>query len=130
MAAKHHIEISAEMWEQLEAMFDYVDTDGNGELDAAEVQHAIGKHKGVEWPTEEEVVAWIKGELEKDGDITWKEVKAALNKWAKSQDYEIPKPMWKGIKEAFKMIDADGNGKVTADELKKAFPDYHEEEDA
>jgi len=33
--------------------------------------------------------------------------------------------MWKGIKAGFDAIDANNDGAVTEDELKKAFPSYH-----
>ena len=41
LAKKHGIEIPDEVWDALEGIFDAIDTNGDGELDAAEVKAAI-----------------------------------------------------------------------------------------
>lgn len=82
------------------------------------------EHKDVQWPTENEIIAWVEGELEKDGDITWKEIKKAMKDWAKSQNYEIPKEIWKAMKQGFNMIDADKDGKVVREELEAVFGNH------
>jgi len=75
------------------------------------------------------MIAWVKGELEKDGDITWAEAKGAMEEWAKSQNYAIPEPMMKAAEAGFNAFDSNGDGKVVEEELKAAFPDHDEHEE-
>jgi len=75
------------------------------------------------------MIAWVKGELEKDGDITWAEAKGAMEEWAKSQNYAIPEPMMKAAEAGFNAIDSNGDGKLVEEELKAAFPDHDEHEE-
>jgi len=51
IAAEYGVEIPEEVWTHLEAMFDLVDTNGDGELNAAEVEAVIKAHEGVEFPS-------------------------------------------------------------------------------
>ena len=101
LAKKHGIEIPDAVWEQLEAVFDAIDTDGNGELDAGEVKAAIDHvvkdkedHGEVKLPTKEEVEAWVQAELAKDGSISKAEAAEAISEWADSQGVTIPKEVW------------------------------------
>merc|ERR1712048_1128289 len=127
LAKKHGVEIPDEVWAALEEIFDAIDTDGNGELDAGEVKAALDHvTEGQDWedvqlPTEEEVRAWIHEELAKDGDITKKEAADAVKAWANSQGVVVPKEVWKALEASFDAVDANGDGKLTAEELEAAF---------
>ena len=104
LAAKHGVTIPDEVWDQLEEIFDAIDTNDDGELDAKEVAAAV-KHyegmKGVKYPTEEEVKAWVESELAKDGSITWDELEKAIFAWAESQGVTIPAEVWEHIYAGF-----------------------------
>merc|ERR1711998_173716 len=52
LATEHGIEISDEDWEELEAAFDAVDTSGDGELDAGEIEAAVASFEGKAPPSE------------------------------------------------------------------------------
>lgn len=108
----------------MEDMFDLVDANKDGAIDQAEIEAMAKKHENVEWPSQDEIIAWVRGELAKDGDITWGEVEAALQEWAASQNYEIPGPMLDAMKQGFEYLDANGDGAVDEHEIRKAFPDF------
>lgn len=103
-----------------------IDTNNDGELDAAEVEAVVNAHENVEFPTEEEIMAWVEGELAKDGSITWDEIEGALDDWAASQNYTIPDQVKNFMKESFKAIDTDNSGDVDRHELEAAFA-HHEQ---
>lgn len=103
-----------------------VDTNKDGEIDIDEMNAVMHAHQNVEWPTEEEVIAWMRGELDKDGNISFDEVKAALEDWAKGQNYTIPEQMWAGIEAGFNYLDANGDGVVDYAELQKVMPHLDE----
>ena len=113
------------MWDELEAMFDAVDTSGDGEIDGAEAAAAMEalnpEGHDVKFPTEAEVEAWVRSELAKDGDITKAEAKGAIDRWAESQGVVIPDEVWDVLEAGFDHIDANSDGKITGDELKAAF---------
>ena len=98
-----------------------VDTNGDGEINIEEMDAVMDAHKDVEWPSEEEVIAWMRGELDKDGNITMDEVRAALEEWAKGQNYTIPEQMWDGIEAGFNYLDSNGDGAVDYEELQKVM---------
>lgn len=124
-AKKHGVDIPDAVWKELEDIFDAIDTNGDGELCAKEVKAAMDAHaedwENVTYPTEEEIVAWVEAELAKDGDITKKEAADAIQAWAKSQGVTIPKEVWDVLEAAFDAVDANGDGRLTHDELVAAF---------
>merc|ERR1712151_1410257 len=73
--AKKHFgaEIPDSMWDELEALFDAVDADNNGEIDGKELKAAVDAinpdGREVHMPSMEEMEKWAESELEKDGDI-------------------------------------------------------------
>lgn len=125
IAAKHGVEVPDEAWEALDIIFDHVDTDENGEIDAAEAKAAMEAYKGQNehppYPKPEEIEAWVVAELEKDGSITWEEVREGLLDWAEENGVEVPGAVWEALKKMFDHVDADGNGEVTADEIHAAM---------
>jgi len=116
--------------DELEAAFDAMDTDGNGELDMEEVEAAM-EHMGIDentnWPTEEEMEAAVRAELAKDGDITKEEAAGAIAHWADENNVTIPQEAWDVMEAAFDHVDANGDGALTADELEAAFAETEEE---
>jgi len=113
------------MMDELEAAFDAMDADGNGELDAGEVEGAMD-HMGIdddtEFPTQEEIVAAVEAELARDGGITKEEAAGAIAEWADSQGVTIPQEAWDVLEAGFDAVDADGDGELTAEEIGAAFP--------
>merc|ERR1711975_125178 len=112
------------MMDELEAGFDAVDANGDGELDAGEVEAAMehmGIDEDVEWPTEDELVAAVEAELERDGGISKEEAAGAISAWADEQGVTIPQEAWDIMEAAFDEVDADGDGVLTGDELHAAF---------
>lgn len=112
-ADNNDFEITEDMWNEAEMAFDYVDADGNGEIDAAELGNVLKEHggdrmllrvkavmKGDDWPelTPEqwqELEDWGKDQLANGGTITKKEAKKALKAFAKKHNFKITKDMWK-----------------------------------
>merc|ERR1712178_411820 len=112
------------MMDELEAGFDAVDANGDGELDAGEVEVAMehmGIDEDVEWPTEDELVAAVEAELARDGGISKEEAAGAISAWADEQGVTIPQEAWDIMEAAFDEVDADGDGVLTGDELHAAF---------
>merc|ERR1711912_128733 len=112
------------MMDELEAGFDAVDANGDGELDAGEVEAAMehmGIDEDVEWPTEDELVAAVEAELARDGGISKEEAAGAISAWADEQGVTIPQEAWDIMEAAFDEVDADGDGVLTGDELHAAF---------
>merc|ERR1712100_721765 len=110
-AKKHGYKISKEEWAALEAAFDAADTNGDGELDLAEVQAAVEAHTDIKIPKklfkkymkapeltaedEEEIEAWITHELTTgDKTITKEEAGKAIAGFAKKKGYKISKEEW------------------------------------
>merc|ERR1711907_659807 len=112
------------MMDELEAGFDAVDADGNGELDAAEVEAAMdhmGIDEEVQFPTEEELFEWVQGHLDADGDLTKEEAAHDIAAWADANGVTIPQQAWDILEAAFDAVDANGDGALTLDELEAAF---------
>merc|ERR1711988_1605200 len=108
------------MMDELEAGFDAVDANGDGELDAGEVEAAMehmGIDEDVEWPTEDELVAAVEAELARDGGISKEEAAGAISAWADEQGVTIPQEAWDIMEAAFDEVDADGDGVLTGEEL-------------
>merc|ERR1712023_490396 len=113
------------MMDELEAAFDAVDADGNGELDAAEVEAAMahmGLDENVDYPTEDEIIAAVEAELARDGGITKEEAAGAIAHWADENGVTIPQEAWDVMEAGFDAVDADGDGELTAEEIGAAFP--------
>merc|ERR1719183_1904471 len=77
--------------------------------------------EGFEWPTEEEVKAWVESELAKDGSISKEEAAAAIQGWAESQGVRIPKEVWDMLDQAFDMADTNGDGELDGAEIAAAW---------
>ena len=110
----------------MEKAFDAADTNGDGELDGAEVAAAFEAQEGpppkdIEWPSEEEVAAWVESELAKDGSISKEEAAAAIQHWAESQGVRIPKEVWDMLDQAFDMADTNGDGELDGAEIAAAW---------
>merc|ERR1711907_401047 len=96
-ADKHGFEITEEMWQKLEELFDMVDTNGDGEIDGAEAKAAWEAHEGKKGKgkggkgkkalvqrvmiqlrkggelideQKQEIADWVESELANDGTIT------------------------------------------------------------
>merc|ERR1712100_59747 len=109
--------------DELEAAFDAVDRDGNGELDAGEVEAAMehmGLDEDVEWPTEDQIIAAVEAELARDGGITKEEAAGAIAHWADENGVTIPQEAWDVMEAGFDA--ADGDGELTAEDIGAAFP--------
>merc|ERR1711907_676137 len=113
------------MMDELEAAFDAVDADGNGELDAEEVEAAVesmGITEDTTFPTEDQIVAAVEAELARDGGITKEEAAGAIAAWADAEEVTIPQEAWDVLEAGFDAVDADGDGELTAEEIGAAFP--------
>ena len=85
VADKYGFEMTEEMWEHLGYLFDMIDTNDDMVITAEELEEAMAYMRGekeVKMPTEEEIEAWVTEEFERDGDITFEEIEAAINHWA------------------------------------------------
>lgn len=86
-------ELTDDFWGQLETCFDAADTNGDGELDGAEVAAAWKNMAGdqmpedITYPTEQEMRDWVDSELAKDGDITKEEAYTYIANWAASNGF-------------------------------------------
>merc|ERR1711998_208094 len=56
-----------------------------------------------------------------DGAVSWKEVKQAIAHYAREHGYKMTKADWKEVHKVFKHLDANGDKKVTIDEVKTAI---------
>lgn len=74
-----------------------VDKNKDGEIDNTEMKAVIDAHKYVQYPTQEEIEAWVVEELDRDGNITMEEIMHAGNAWATSQGIEIPEQVWEVV---------------------------------
>merc|ERR1711907_676113 len=96
------------MMDELEAGFDAVDTNGDGEVDAEEVEAAMehmGLDEEVQFPTEEEIHDFVVGHLEADGDLSKEEAAAGIAAWADSQGVTIPQEAWDILEAMFDEVD-------------------------
>merc|ERR1711990_251959 len=138
-AKKKGYKISKEEWAALEAAFDAADTNGDGELDLAEVQAAVEAHSDIKIPKnffkkyikegppeldsedEAEIEAWVTHELTPgDKTITKKEAAGAIKKFAKKHGYKISKEEWAALEAAFDAADTNGDGELDLAEVQAA----------
>ena len=70
----------------------------------------------------------IKAELDKDGNVTLKELYAIVKKIAKDYEFKLPKGWKKHVKMAFDYVDANHDGKVTGPEIEAAMKKHEEKE--
>merc|ERR1711907_541486 len=138
-AKKHGYKMKPEDWAWLGYMFGQADTDHNGELDAAEVQAAMGGSelkvprnfikkmkkyiKAKEEPElssgeEEEIEKWAEHELTTgDKTITKKEAAEFLAKFAKKHGYKMTKKDWEEAEKMFDDADTNHDGELDLDEV-------------
>ena len=133
--------ISKEEWAALEAAFDSVDTNGDGELDLDEVMAAVDAHSDLKMPVqsfkkfmksktrapeldsedEKEIEEWVTKELTTgDKTITKKEAAHAIAAFAKKKGYKISKEEWAALEAAFDSVDTNGDGELDLDEVQAA----------
>jgi Ca2+-binding EF-hand superfamily protein len=138
---------TAEQWEQLEEMFDYVDKNGDGAIDLEELKAAMKKHgpgkKGdlqmrmgarqfiqaqVQWPKlskaqEKEIEDWVVEELTTgEKTITKQEAHDAIVAFADKHGFPQPTAeQWEQLEEMFDYVDANGDGAIDLEELKAAM---------
>merc|ERR1712100_467049 len=125
-AAKHGIEVTKADWKKMKKVFEAVDTNDDGALDLNEVEAALEGHsflglKDAPELTEEqaaEIEAWVKEQLDKDGDITKAEAVGGIEAFAKKHGFEITNEMWAELEAAFDAADCNGDGKLVAREIK------------
>merc|ERR1719498_1483932 len=127
-----------EEWEELEAIFDAVDTNGNGKLSYSELQAAWEHHEKesaaflqvksmmgakrdikLTKEQEDEIEAWVKEKLTTgDEEISKKEAEEGLLAFAKKHKIPPPTPEeWEELEEIFDAVDTNGNGKLSYSEL-------------
>merc|ERR1712100_633794 len=136
-AKKKGFKLTKEDWAALEAAFDSVDTNGDGELDLDEVMAAVEAHSDIKIPKtffkkymkapeldsedEEEIEAWVTHELTTgDKTITKKEAGKAIAAFAKKKGYKISKEEWAALEAAFDAADTNGDGELDLAEVQAA----------
>merc|ERR1712100_424898 len=136
-AKKKGFKLTKEDWAALEAAFDSVDTNGDGELDLDEDMAAVEAHSDIKIPKtffkkymkapeldsedEEEIEAWVEHELTTgDKTITKKEAGKAIAAFAKKKGYKISKEEWAALEAAFDAADTNGDGELDLDEVQAA----------
>ena len=147
---KHKMpKITEEEWDELDKIFNEVDTNGNGKIDVDELKAAIEHHEKemesafiqvksmlgakrdmeLTEEQEEEIKDWIEEKLTTgDEEISKKEAKDGILAFAKK--HEIPPPTkkeWKELEKIFDEVDTNDNGKIDGEELKAAW-EHHQKE--
>merc|ERR1712070_125578 len=137
-ADNHGFEITEEMWEEAEMAFDYVDANGDGELDLHEIMDVVEEHHGSDSEGsdgEGHHDKKGKGKKDKKGgkkdkkdkkDIQMKRVLAQLSQ---SEDWpELNEEQMQEIGDWVRAEIGDGTGTITKDEAAhalQAFADKH-----
>merc|ERR1711998_489395 len=107
-AKEHGIELPEGWEEEAMELFDHVDANDDGKVTMDEVKAAI----------------WEAVDANDDGQWSLKEVLGALKALAKEFDVKLKKGWRKEVAEAFKHVDADKSGYVSAEELEAAIKKY------
>ena len=137
--------ITKKEWEELEKIFDAVDTDGNGKLSYSELQAAWEAHEesamvqvkammrakrqvDLTDEQEDEIEAWVKEKLTTgDNEISKEEAAEGLKAFVKKHGMApITPEEWKELEAIFDAVDTNGNGKLSLSELQAAW-EAHEE---
>ena len=121
----------------IEDGFNLVDTDGSGKVDKKEYEAALSKYgmaqkakkmmAQVTNKNRQGAPDWddVLQELDEDmnGEISWPELKAFIERMEDEHDFELSDEDWKQIKGFFDMVDADGSGEVKKEEFEAVFAD-------
>lgn len=134
-ADSHGFEVTEEMWQEANMAFDYVDTNGDGELDLNEIMHAVDEHHGSGSDSEGsgpdgEHEGGKKHKKDKKPKKEKKDIqlKKVLVQLKQSEDWpELDSDQEDEIEEWVKSeIGKDGKGTITKDEAAAALAGFAE----
>merc|ERR1712126_546355 len=111
-----------EQLQELKEAFSTFDKDGNGTISISELEAVMNALDQL--PTQQELQKMInEDDLDKNGVIDFNEFVALMSKDDQEPDIVIDKD---SIRKAFRAFDQDGNGYISAAELKQVMKDLDE----
>merc|ERR1712126_577645 len=111
-----------EQIQELKDVFSSFDKDGNGTISISELESVMNALD--QFPTQQELQKMInEDDLDKNGVIDFNEFVALMSKDDQEPDIVIDED---SIRKAFRAFDQDGNGYISAAELKQVMKDLDE----